>query len=114
MYEHMTLGPNSIMVKTRYNDFYYYNYFKSRSGRESLLIIGQAAAQGKFNKTQLRQMRVPVPPLVEQEAIVSFINTRVSKIDALAKVEFSEIKFLREYRQSLISEVVTGKRKVID
>ena len=114
MYEHMTLGPNSIMVKTRYNDFYYYNYFKSRSGRESLLIIGQAAAQGKFNKTQLRQMRVPVPPLVEQEAIVSFINTRVSKIDALAKVEFSEIKFLREYRQSLISEVVTGKRKVTD
>ena len=31
MYEHMTLGPNSIMVKTRYNDFYYYSSFGSKA-----------------------------------------------------------------------------------
>ena len=114
MYKHMTLGPNSIMVKTKYCDFYYYNYFKSRSGRESLLMIGQAAAQGKFNKTQLRQMKVPVPALNEQKAIATFIKKRILKIDTLISTESTKITLLREYKQSLISEVVTGKRKVID
>ena len=112
LYKKMTLAPNSIMVKTKHTDLYYYFFFSSKSGRKSLELIGQAAAQGKFNKTELRQMRVPVPPNNEQQQIVDHIENQTACFDkAIAKTE-RYIELLQELKQSIITEVVTGKRKV--
>lgn len=113
MYEKMTLGPNSILLRTNYNDMFFYYYFCSKSGRESLILMGQAAAQSKFNKTELRQMKVVVPPIEEQEGIVKFIERRTSRLDKSIDKALRQIELLKEYKQSLITEVVTGKRKVI-
>lgn len=112
MYEKMTLGPNSILLRTNYNDMFFYYYFCSKSGRESLILMGQAAAQSKFNKTELRQMKVVVPPIEEQEGIVKFIERRTSRLDKSIDKAIRQIELLKEYKQSLITEVVTGKRKV--
>ena len=61
---------------------------------------------------QLREIRVPVPPLNEQfeirEKLVDFENTSTKLVDKLE----TKIKVLKEYRQSLISSVVTGKVRV--
>lgn len=57
-------------------------------------------------------MYFPVPPHDEQRAIVDYINTRVSKIDTLAAKLQQEIDHLKEYKQRLISDVVTGQIKV--
>ena len=113
LYEKMTLAPNSIMVKTNYFDLYFYYYFSSICGRKSLELIGLAAAQGKFNKTELRQMRVPVPPLSEQQEIVSYIESKTARLDASIEKAEHQIKLLQELKQSIITEVVTGKRKVV-
>lgn len=112
LYEHMTLGPNSIMLLTKYEDMYYYYYFSSRSGRESLELIGQAAAQNKFNKTELRQMKVLVPPLEEQQDIIHYIEMKTKALDAAITKAQREVELLRELKQATITEVVTGKRKV--
>ena len=54
-----------------------------------------------------------VPPIEEQKDIVSFIVKETDIIaDSIAKARY-EISLLKEYRASLITEVVTGKRKVI-
>ena len=112
LYDRMTLAPNSILLRTKYNDKFFYFYFSGKSGRESLEIIGQAAAQGKFNKTDLRQLKVVVPPLSEQEAIVVYLEKRCSAIESqISKIE-RQIELLKEYKQSIITECVTGKRKV--
>lgn len=58
------------------------------------------------------QLRMPVPPLSEQQAIVSYINERVAKIDTLAAKLQKEIESIKEYKQRLISDVVTGQIKV--
>lgn len=113
LYEKMTLAPNSIMVKTNYFDLYFYYYFSSICGRKSLELIGLAAAQGKFNKTELRQMRVPVPPLSEQQEIVSYIESQTARLDTSIEKAEHQIELLQELKQSIITEVVTGKRKVV-
>lgn len=113
LYEKMTLAPNSIMVKTNYNDLYYYYYFSSLCGRKSLELLGMATTQGKFNKTELRQMRVPVPPLSEQQEIVSYIESQTARLDASIEKAEHQIELLQELKQSIITEVVTGKRKVV-
>jgi len=53
------------------------------------------------------------PPEEEQIAIVQFIETEISQINTKAEKTKKLIELLGEYKQSLISEVVTGKVKVI-
>lgn len=54
----------------------------------------------------------PLPPLDEQHAIVSYITDKTSKIDALTSKLQQEIESIKEYKQRLISDVVTGQIKV--
>jgi restriction endonuclease S subunit len=58
---------------------------------------------------KLRRYRLPVPPKVEQQAIVDYLDRETAKIDTLvAKIE-KAIERLREYRSALITAAVTGK-----
>ena len=57
---------------------------------------------------------LPFPPLPEQNQISEYIDKQTQKIDTTIKKETKRIKFLKEYRKSLISEVVTGKIDVRD
>ncbi len=53
-----------------------------------------------------------LPPLEEQYAIVGYLEKKCSRIDsAIAKAK-REIELLREFKQSVITEAVTGKIKV--
>jgi type I restriction enzyme S subunit len=57
----------------------------------------------------LKKLPILVPPLNEQKEIVNYIVKRVSAIDSLVNDIDNNVKRLREYKQSLISEAVTGK-----
>jgi len=61
----------------------------------------------------LKDIKVPVPPIQEQQQIVEYLDEQTGLIDKTISIEEKRIKLLKEYRQSLISEVVTGKRKVV-
>jgi type I restriction enzyme S subunit len=58
--------------------------------------------------------KFPIPPLSEQTEIVSYLDEHTQLIDKTVSIEERRIELLKEYRQSLISEVVTGKRKVVN
>ena len=57
-------------------------------------------------------IRVPVPPVPEQEKIVEQLDSDLTTLNsALARAE-REIELLREYRARLVADVVTGKLDV--
>ena len=112
LYEHMSLAPNSIMFKTVYCDKYYYYYYFSKAGKESIFDINKSTAQGKFNKTELRNVVVCVPPISEQQQIATYLETKCSKIDSLIALKQAKIEELKEYKKSIIYEYVTGKKEV--
>ena len=60
----------------------------------------------------LKDIKFPLPPLSEQQAIVAYLDEETSLIDKNIEIEQQKISTLKEYRQSLISNVVTGKVKV--
>lgn len=49
------------------------------------------------------------PPLEEQQAIVDYIEAKLSKIDSFMVDLQAEIDYLKEFKQRLISDVVTGQ-----
>ena len=55
-----------------------------------------------------------VPPVIEQNQIVEYLDEQNQKINSTIEKETQRIELLKEYRQSLISEVVTGKIDVRD
>lgn len=58
---------------------------------------------------QIRGFKVMLPPLEEQRAIVSFIDSKTATLNiALTRTE-REIALFREYRTRLVADVVTGK-----
>ena len=54
-----------------------------------------------------------LPPLAEQQAIADYLDKKCAEIDGLKAKLNKKRETLTELRQSIISEVVTGKRKVI-
>ena len=50
-----------------------------------------------------------LPPLTEQQKIVSFLDSETSRIDILIAKQEKLIEKLKEYRSSIISHAVTGK-----
>ena len=59
--------------------------------------------------SKLRLLKLNLPPLQEQKQIVDFLDRKTGQIDELIAVEGRKVELLKEYRQSLISHVVTGK-----
>lgn len=62
----------------------------------------------------IRKTPIPYPELHEQRQIIDYLDEQTEKIDSTIKKETQRIELLKEYRQSLISEVVTGKIDVRD
>ena len=54
-------------------------------------------------------MSAITPPFSEQTKITNFLDQKTKQIDELIATEQRKIELLKEYRQSLISEAVTGK-----
>lgn len=58
---------------------------------------------------ELKKQYIPVPPLSEQQAIVAYIDSKLQKIDRYMCGLQREIDYLKEFKQRLISDAVTGQ-----
>ena len=63
----------------------------------------------RVSKANERRTRKHRETLQEQQQIVDYLDEKTQKIDSTIEKETQRIELLKEYRQSLISNVVTGK-----
>jgi type I restriction enzyme, S subunit len=89
-----------------------YLYYFWTTQTELLLEQQSGYGQPNLNIEIVSNVRFPLPPLSEQQQIVEYLDEQTQLIDNTISVEQRRIDTLKEYRQSLISEVVTGKLKV--
>lgn len=79
----------------------------------SSLATGTSSSMKNISQDDLLNIFIPFPEKNEQTDIVKYIEDETQRIDnTIAKVE-KELDLFKEYRTALISEVVTGKVKVI-
>lgn len=73
---------------------------------------GIRVGQWDLDPNALKSIPFFLPPLDEQLAIVDYINEKCSKINSLISELESEIAYLKEYKQRLIADCVTGQVNV--
>lgn len=108
----MTLAPNTYLLKTNKkvisNRFFHY-FFMSDYGKEQLSINNKSTTIGAIYKDDVKNLKILLPPMDEQQAIASYLDSETSKIDTRIAKRRKQIELLQEYKQALITAAVTGK-----
>jgi len=76
--------------------------------------IADTSTIPQINNKHIYPLFFPLPPLIEQKSISTFLNQYIQKTDSLILKIEKTIDYLKEYRTALISKVVTGKIDVRD
>ena len=100
----------SLFTTTLYNNHARWCFFLLRSISKGA-YAGKSAVPG-VDRKDLFDIVVPRPPVGEQRAIASTIDTQLADVDRSIASITEEIKLLREYRTRLVADVVTGKLDV--
>ncbi len=86
--------------------------FASVSWRKQLRKLVNGVKVYSITQTILNSVPVWLPSIPEQEEIVKRLDAETGKIDRAIEVKRRQIELLREWRQIVIDEAVTGKVKV--
>lgn len=68
--------------------------------------------QINLNADKVKNIKILIPHIKIQQEIANYLDLQTSKIDKKKEVIKKKMELLKEYKQSLIFEVVTGKREI--
>lgn len=89
---------------------YFLRVFQMYYSNRVFYAFGQGAAnlgRWRLPRENFVKIAIPCPPVELQRKIVDEIAAKVSKVDALIANQQAQIEKLKQYKQSLITEVVT-------
>jgi type I restriction enzyme S subunit len=93
--------PKNVNIK-----FIFYWFLANRN---HIIAMAYGGGQPNISQNLIKSLRINLPEKHEQNAIVNFLDQKTAEIDSLVTETKNQIEKLKEYRQSLISEAVTGK-----
>ena len=96
----------------------YYKYlFQMCYTNRIFYRLGQGVSnlgRWRLQADQFLNMKMPQPPIEEQEQIASYLDKKVGQIEELTTDIKAQIEKLKEYRKIVIHDAVTGKIKVTE
>lgn len=108
-YKRCALATNSILVRSNQVNMKYLKYiFLAKDFQTQLKKIISPSGQTKFNKTDLKKLKIPVPPLEVQEEIVRILD-KFGELEAELETELEARRGQYEFwRNKLIDK--TGQK----
>lgn len=113
-------SPICIVCQPLHNDEADLGYYcqllrvMAHSGFIQSLAKGIRERTTDFRYKTLGTLHFPVPPYQEQQEIAAYLDEKCGKIDAIIEKIGTKVGRLKELKRSLINEVVTGKRAIIN
>ena len=105
------LAPNICRIRAKHNclPFYLFSYFRTKSFKDNLDNYSVGSSQPTMPMGNVRQIKVPVPPLPEQTAIAEVLSSLDDKIDLLHR-QNKTLEQLAEmlFRQWFVEEAEEG------
>jgi type I restriction enzyme, S subunit len=82
---------------------------QSQYGYSVLYSIRTGGMHPHLNCSEIQYVKLPVPPLIEQDQIIRYIQVKTSTYDSLIEKQTNAIFLMQERRTALIAAAVTGK-----
>lgn len=110
-HEKIILGKSICYIKCSCDINHKFVYYLIQSDSTQSYYIFELTGTTIFNLSlnSIRNTPISLPDLEEQNQIVEYLDEQTQKIDTTIEKESRRIELLKEYRQTLISDVVTGK-----
>jgi type I restriction enzyme S subunit len=93
------------------SEFLFY-LLKSNWIQKTIEFLKQGQGVPHLFQKDIKEFDLIIPPIKEQEDLVKEIFSRTKIVDELNLKILSQIEKLKEYRQAIISEAVTGKLEI--
>lgn len=103
-----------IHPKTEMNPIYYNWLFHSFRFSDEYYKNGHGIVDDLWTTSwsEMKRIFIPLPPKSIQQHIASYLDKKCSKIEETIQNQQQVIEKLKNYKQSLITEAVTGKIKI--
>lgn len=88
------------------------NYFKFMLISQTRFYKRPDINGAKIMNNEMARIIVSVPPLETQQKIADYLDVEVEKLDKQRELIKRKVELLKEYKEALIFEVVTGKKEV--
>ena len=89
-----------------------YSYYLLRAVTNQKMGDMHGSTMMHITMSDMNKTKIPIPPISEQQQIATYLDIKCSKIDHIIATQKKKIAYLQELKQSLITNVVTGKIKV--
>ncbi|EHC9021643.1 restriction endonuclease subunit S [Campylobacter jejuni] len=83
-------------------------FFIDLDNRKNLKFLYRGL-RNTISKEDLLNLKIPLPPLKEQEQIANFLDEKCKKIDLLIEKTEKQIKLIKEYKTTLTNQAVCGR-----
>lgn len=101
----------NILIPHKDTDYKYLAYCL-KSQKDEIVLAANIVTLPIINQDKTGYLNMPHPDKKEQHAIATYLDKKCASIDSSISKAQHQVELLQEYKQSLITEVVTGKRKV--
>ena len=96
-------------IKTRINPKYFYYIINSEEYINQIVCRSTGVSYPAINAIEISNLTFLLPKLLEQDCIVKILEDKLNGINSIITKTKLQIKKLKQAKQSLISECVTGK-----
>lgn len=103
----------NLRIKDNASSEYYHYLFRTIDNNKVIYGLGSGLRQN-ISYLDFRRFNFPFPPLSEQTAIANFLDDKTSKIDTAIAQKEKMIALLKERKQIMIQNAVTGKWSMVN
>ncbi|ECK6873231.1 restriction endonuclease subunit S [Campylobacter upsaliensis] len=103
-----SFGAFTAIIRSDLNNYLYW-IFQTEMLKKSISSFIVSIGIGQISQDDIKNFKIPLPPLQEQKQIANFLDKKCEKINSAIEKTKRQIKLIKEYKNTLINEAVCGR-----
>ncbi|ENK8198482.1 restriction endonuclease subunit S [Campylobacter upsaliensis] len=103
-----SFGAFTAIIRSDFNNYLYW-IFQTEMLKKSISSFIVSIGIGQISQDDIKNFKIPLPPLHEQKEIAEFLDSKVAQINSVIEKTKRQITLIKEYKNTLINEAVCGR-----
>ncbi|EOD4833740.1 restriction endonuclease subunit S [Campylobacter upsaliensis] len=103
-----SFGAFTAIIRSDFNNYLYW-IFQTEMLKKSISSFIVSIGIGQISQDDIKNFKIPLPPLQEQKQIANFLDEKCEKINSAIEKTKRQITLIKEYKNTLINEAVCGR-----